>query len=312
MSKSPELLQKRINEFLKYHRYGDGECNGILLKAYSDKLSMGENDRFDLALFYAITYSIPSALKLLRDRERINENVLEYIEKNKQKIIFQSDRRYMRCNGLFEKTMNWYVNAGDIKERFESVCLEGNTIKLDKAIQHVKKWVSFGRFASFLFIETYVYLLGRDYLNTKFDWKNGDTATSGMLNLLGLDKEASYYDKTKTIPKNISVEWLDEKLDWLLESIRATGGNDNVSCVETSLCAYRKFFKGSRYNGYYLDRQLEEINQFIKNGQELESCRILLGLRSKIFDNRYLGEIGGWNGVRKKLKRLYINTGKVS
>lgn len=312
MSRSPELLQKRINEFLKYHRDGDGECNGILLKAYADNLSMGENDRFDLALFYAITYSIPSALKLLRDRERINENVLEYAAKNKPKIIFQSDRRYMRCNGLFEKTMKWYVESGNIRERFESSCLEGNTINLEKAISHVKKWVSFGRFASFLFIETYAYLLGRDHLNTEFDWKNGDTATSGMLNLLGLDKEANYYDKTKTIPKNVSTKWLDEKLDVLLGSIRSTGGDDNVSCVETSLCAYRKFFKGSRYNGYYLDRQLEEINQFIKSGQELESCGILLDLRSRIFDNSYLGEIGGWNGVRKNLKRLYINTGKIS
>lgn len=304
--------QERIDEFLKYHRDGDGECNGILLKACADSYNLNEDERFYLALFYAITYCIPSSFKMLKERDYIYTNPQSYAKKNKDKLIFQSDRRYMRCNNLFEKTLNWLTSSGSLRESFEKDCISNRNIDIQKAIDHVRQWTSFGRFASYLFIETLVYLFGYDHTNTRFDWNNGDTATSGMLNLLCCDKEADYFDKNDRLPSNVNIDLLDLNLQKLIKAINATGGNDNISCIETSLCAYRKFFKGSRYNGYYLDRQLEEIHWHIQSGIEIELCKTLLRLRKELFDGKYLGELNNWKGIRKNLKRLYKDSGVIA
>ena len=77
--------------------------------------------------------------------------------------------------------------------------------------------------------------------------------------------------------------------------------------VETSLCAYRKFYKATRYNGYYLDRMLEEIN--VMRGDYPEIISEVLDIRKHKFSPKYLGELGGWNGVRPELKKLYRETG---
>ena len=77
------------------------------------------------------------------------------------------------------------------------------------------------------------------------------------------------------------------------------------------MCAYRKFYKGTRYNGFYLDRQLEEIYHFKKQPVAADIVKDLIILRRKLFDDKYLGEVGGWKGVRKECKTLYQRTGKI-
>ena len=41
---------------------------------------------------------------------------------------------------------------------------------------------------------------------------------------------------------------------------------DNVFALETSLCAVEKFRKGTRYNGYYTERMLNEAAESPKYG----------------------------------------------
>ena len=41
---------------------------------------------------------------------------------------------------------------------------------------------------------------------------------------------------------------------------------DNVFALETSLCAVEKFRKGTRYNGYYTERMLNEAAENPKYG----------------------------------------------
>ena len=146
---------------------------------------------------------------------------------------------------------------GDNVEQFLSKVTENGIIKLGKAIPYVSSWELFGRFSAYLFLETFVELTGYPIENTKMDWKANSTATSGLMNVYGLDNAASNWDKYRKL--GVPVEKLDLMLSKLQAEIAKTGGSTNVTEIETSLCAYRKFYKGSRYNGYYLDRMLEEI-----------------------------------------------------
>jgi hypothetical protein len=81
-----------------------------------------------------------------------------------------------------------------------------------------------------------------------------------------------------------------------------------IVIVESTLCAFRKFFKSTRYVGYYADRMLEECKateEFMPKGVDIWE------LREKTVPERYRGEVNGWNGIRKELCNNWIKKGEL-
>lgn len=300
-------MTKRIAEFVNYHIHGDGECNNVVLKAWADKHKLNFEQRYELAYFFSITYCVESAIILFEEQRKVFEGVNAWVTKNKASLVFQSDRKYIRMKDSFERCLLQFKKVTPSKVVLSKV-MENGTIILSKAIPFVSSWELFGRFSAFLFLETLVELTGISIENTTIDWKNGNTATSGLLNLYGLDNAATTFDKTNKLI--VEKGQMDKMLADILAIIASAGGDNNVTKVETSLCAYRKFFKGSRYNGYYLDRMLEEIYAMQNDFPEIS--KELISIRALCFDKKYLGEIGGWKGIRKDLKKLYIKEGIIS
>ena len=159
-----------------------------------------------------------------------------------------------------------------------------------------------------MFCEMFVNLVEIPFKNTSIDWMHGDTATSGLLNLFCFDEAANAFDKTGKLV-GVSVQQMDVMFANVIKNVASAKGSTNATELETSLCAYRKFYKGSRYNGYYLDRMLEEIyamqESFPKESEEL------LKIRERCFEKKHLGEIGGWRGIRPQLKKMYIESGAI-
>ena len=301
MKSQPE----RLREFVDYHINGDGECNGVVLSAWADKHKLGEQERYDLAVMFSMSYCVPSAIVLF-ERARKTQTA-EELEKMKNSIIFQSDRKYMRMSSRIQTAMrDYWENHSDYAEFMAKTSTDGK-IDIAKAVKEVQKWKLYGRFSAFLFIETLARLLKAEVVNASIDWKQGDTATSGLLNLYGLDKAADVFDsKGKLI---IADAVMDEMLSAVKKAVRAAGGEDSVVELETSLCAYRKFYKGTRYNGYYLDRMLEDLHRM-----RPEHGRIvgeLFEIRAECYRPEALGEKTGWNGIRKSAKRLYRDSGVI-
>ena len=301
----------RLDEFVQYHMHGDGECNGVLLKAWADTKELETSERFDLAFFYATVYNIPSAVYMLKERGGIMSDSNAWCVANKSMLIFQSDRRYMRCNNALECTLDYFSHFLAGGKSFLCKTTRGREIDTSGAIKMCQDWPNYGRFGAYLFTETLTYLLGLESANRPaFDFANGATATSGVMNVFGLDAEADEFDRRKRMPDGVSIEQLDALLAMIADAVDKAGGDNDIACLETSLCAYRKFYKGSRYNGYYLDRQLEELMAYPSiNPSCADAVNELHELRAELFDHRYLGEFGGWNGVRKDCKRLYRDAG---
>lgn len=297
--------QQRMEEFVKYHIEGDGECNNTVLKEWVRRRNLSLQEKYELAFLFAVTYCVESTVICFenqRENGRLTDTQLQGL---KSILVFQSDRKYMKWKDNFERCMNyWYDNNRDAKRFLESVST-GNVINLEKAIKTVSSWVMFGRFSSFLFLETLVELTSYEIKNTTIDWKHGDTATSGLLNLFGFDDSANRFDKTGKLAMNTNN--MDTMLKFTIQNIAKAGGVTNVTEVETSLCAYRKLYKGSRYNGYYLDRMLEEIYAMEKQFPAVS--KELIDIRLATCNRKYLGEVGGWRGIRKDKKKLYKETG---
>lgn len=298
----------RMQEFVEYHINGDGECNNVVLKEWALRNKLTGQERYELAFFFSVTYCVESALILLEKHRKGSCLDIGQLNELKQILVFQSDRKYMRMKDSFIKCMLYFYENNRDSANFLYSVSDSGVIDLDKAIKKVSSWVMFGRFSSFLFLETFVELTSYEIQNTTIDWKHGDTATSGLLNLFGYDKRAELFDKTEQL--TMPIDQMDKMLFITLHNIEKAGGNTNITEVETSLCAYRKFYKGTRYNGYYLDRMLEEIYAMRKNFPSVS--QELIDIRLHKFDRKYLGEIGGWKGIRKDMKKYYLQTGAVN
>lgn len=300
-------VSRRIDEFVWYHMNGDGECNGIVLSDWAGRHCENAQEEYELAFLFSATYCVGSALILFREREELFENVREWSAKNKERLIFQSDRKYMKMKDSFERAVEYFCRNERSVLKFCEKVEDGGEVDIQKAVAIVSGWEMFGRFSAFLFIETFLRICGKGIKNGTIEWKKGNTATSGLLNVYGLDEEARAFDKTGKLL--VAEENMEEMLGGLLAEIERRGGNANITEVETSLCAYRKFYKGSRYNGFYLDRMLAEINAMKKSAPEL--AEELFEIRKRNFDEKYLGEIRGWSGIRKRMKKSYIETGLI-
>lgn len=299
-------IDERISEFCAYHRDGDGECNNVVLKAWADNHGLDFQQRYELAYFFSITYCAESAIILFLSKKQVFSHISDWVKQNKQFLVFQSDRKYIRMKDSFEKCLRGFENRSDGRIFLEEVS-ESGTILLSKAVPAVCSWELFGRFSAYVFIETFAALTGIPVENAKMDWKKNTTATSGIMNVYGLDNAAEAWDKTKKLL--VPLEQLDIMLMKLQMAISISGGSTNVTEIETSLCAYRKFYKGSRYNGYYLDRMLEEIYKMQAKYPEISAE--LLEIRKANFQHKYLGEVSGWKKIRTEMKKLYKETGIV-
>lgn len=298
-----EQLEKRLNEFVDYHIHGDGECNGIVLRGYADKHNLSADEKVDLAFMFSITYCVESAIILLKKQEEVFRDVDAWVAQNKTKLIFQSDRKYIRMKDAFNKCLAFYKENRSSLRRIKGL----KTLDLKYWIPEVESYPYFGRFSAYLYLETIAQLFDMQIINAKMEWGSGATATSGLMNLYYYDNEANLFDRERKLRPPFTEDVLQAMVEPVLWDIEKSGGNSNITMVETSLCAYRKFFKGSRYNGYYLDRMLEEIYAMQKNFPE--ESQELFEIREQKFDKRYLGEIGGWRGVRKECKKLYRDRG---
>lgn len=293
-------VSNRIRDFIWFH---EESCMADTivepLKWYLEHKGFDKTKKEKAVLIYSLTYSVPSTIVILDKIDEFEKEPYKFWEKNKEKLIFQSDRKYVKIDNAFVRAYFDFINNGIFKE-FDKF----DEIDIEKAVKIVCKSYFFARFSAFLFIETYSVVFGKQVKGFKIDWKNGSTVTSGMLNVLGRDEEANLWDKKRVLV--VGEDLLDKVLGELLK-IASTG--KNASIMETNLCAYRKLFKGSRYLGYYSDRVLEELNKTIKNFPECNDLKLLFRARKEVIPKKYLGEKNGWNGIRKEMKKHYLNTG---
>lgn len=207
------------NEYIKYHLQGDAGVEERMIASLCKHYKLSDWDSFRLIYFYTMTYHIPSALNMLLKGER-----------SKERLNFRTDRRYVRCNGAFERLL---VELK--KNKFHQIKSAKNT---QEAYDYVRSWFFFGRYAAFLFLEVYINVFKPNWVdNVKFGWEPKENYTKGAVLIVGSTER--------------------EKLDNFLQNTR-NDTKDNAFAIETSLCAVEKIKKGTRWNGYYTERMLDE------------------------------------------------------
>lgn len=222
------------SEYIAYHRRGDAGVEERMIASLAKRLCLSSRDTFRLIYFYTMTYHIPSALRLL----------LKPATTRQQDLVFRTDRRYVRCNGAYDRLL---------KELNPDMLVSLQHCKTTKeAYNTVRKWFFFGRYAAFLLLEVYCNCFRPDWHdNLRFKWEADENYTKGAVHIIG------------TSDRNA--------LDAFLEQAKIDT-EDNCFAIETSLCSVAKFVKGTRWDGFYTERMLQEADKSPDYRQIIYAC----------------------------------------
>lgn len=207
-------------QYIQYHNGGDAGVEEKMISSLSAYFDLSWWNSFRLAYYYTTTYHIPSALKLLF-----------YPNTPKEQLKFRTDRRYVRIGDNFQRIINQLTPK--LLEDLDKATTTTEQYKI------VSGWYYFGRYAAFLFLEVWAKLSGKqiiDDLVLKFEPE--ENYTKGAEIIAGTQEK----DALRAFIERAKIDT-----------------NDNVFAIETSLCAVAKLKKGTRWNGYYTERLLDDI-----------------------------------------------------
>lgn len=221
------------DEYIAYHKQGDAGVEERMIASLCHHFGLSAWDSFRLIYFYTMTYHIPSALAMLLEGERDIKN-----------IKFRTDRRWV----------------GMVRQRFDRMLIELDTEKKDsvdaskttsQAYAIVKDWYYFNRYSAYLFLEVYINVFSPQWEDDLIPgWEPDENYTKGAESIIG--------------------EGSKDELNIFLDNARKDTC-DNVFSIETSLCAVEKINKGTRWNGYYTERMLNDADQNPKYRQIIYS-----------------------------------------
>ena len=260
--------------YLEYHkestRVGDVDPQFGLLEYVANSLELNSTQRHWLAILLSLTYSASTAFYVIYefpDLESVNRGRLEeFWRLNKDLLIFQTDRRWIKSNDLFVECVMAF------KLRLKSIEGLKSYEQMELATDGVPQ---FGRFSNFLLGEGLTRLAGKSLYPKVMRIADTKSCYKGMLFHLGKEKisESEYNRELQSLIKNTSSDMYN---------------------VETTLCAYKKYCYGKRYIGYYIDRQCKEIQKMCRDPRTAGvGWDLLWEYRNETFSKFLLSEVTG-------------------
>lgn len=318
----------RLDKFVEY-QHEVPSIHYRVLGEYVKNNNLSKDDAVMMCWYMSCTYNEVTCVLLnhIFDWRSITpKSIKSYCQKfwesNKALLDFGSSRKYAKSMDWFPTLMCEFIKAthkqpykwltGIIKAQlyispessYEAIC------KRLEEFQYV------GRFARDLFMESICYLQG--YLGIELeepsmlDWKRCSNLTSGVLNIVYKDEEANQFDKFNRLPDNITEEQLTHYLNKIQKRIHTAypEQDDDINMFVGKICSFRNLFKSSRYGGFHHDRELGVLRTYEQTLPEYQYLwDELFELRKSMFPKRFLGELNGWNGIRRERKKLWLQKG---
>lgn len=290
---------------------------GPVMRHFFNTYHMDESDQVWWILLYSACYCVGTACILWREldyRTVRKSDLQEFWDKNKKRLIFQSDRRYIKNMNQFNDIAWEFVNRSKRAPwKYINQFVTDNPYQTyEKLYKEVSSWKYYGRFGTILFLYNLHKLMGVNLDYDKYDWKTGKTTTAAIFNAYYDDDRADEFEKDGKLTSE-EKEWLDNKLTAITKRLKNKYPEKDWTLmgITSDLCSYRKLFKKTRYLGYYVDRQQEEFSQLEQDWPEYEKMwQRLWKYRQRTIDTKYLGEKLGYNGVRKEHMLAWVARGE--
>lgn len=311
----------RLHKFVEY-QHKVPPVHPIVISEYAELKGLDADDCIIISWLISVTYCEITTLYLFEQldwRNLTRADIELFWEKHKPTLVFGSGRKHVKAADWFVSLMDDFLKiVGQHPEEWLKSLIQIDPVATYESIMAVAKSVKFtGRFAGDLFLEMLMHFNKKSLVNVQLeepeviDWKHCSNLTSGLFNAIYMDNEADMFDKTGFIAEE-HYSILQTGIHDVQKAIqlRYPEQDATIPLVITKLCSFRNLFKSSRYGGFHHDRQLENIVKYQKNYPEkAELWQILYNIRLKVFDPSLLGEVGGWTGIRKDWKKLWVEKG---
>lgn len=255
-----------LREYLAYHHIskeiGDIDPAHAMLRYICDRYELNIEQRYWLAYVYALTYCGPSTFFVYNefpDFETLNRGRMDrwWESYGREQIICQTDRRWCRSLNQFvdaiENYQHW-VGKRTQQERFHAIATGATSERrYDQVYREAATLYTFGQFTLFLYLEALDTITDLQLAPTDLDLNKAWSCRYGLYYAYGYREAVT--DSETPIPPELramtAATWQDLR--------QRVNDGSNVWNLETTLCAYRKYHRGKRYLGSYLDRQASEI-----------------------------------------------------
>lgn len=304
----------RIIDYLAYHvnssKARDIDPQNEAIMYLCDRFELNMEQRCWLCFLYSTNYCVPTTYFMYNefpDFATVDVSRLDrWWRANREKLIFQTDKRWIRSRNLFVRvfcsyrdlihsyshgTMSQYdaltallrPNA-DPAGNYGLLCTEFNIYY-------------FGRFGYFLYSELLHNVCGIN-VGVRFDIREAESSRNGLVIALGLEREAWTGHSGRALSEAEAAK-LNQGLQYIADLIARLDiepRHKSFWSIETTLCAYRKYKeKQSRWVGYYIERMRREI---VKMEQATDKehgggvCwRPLWEFRRETYQPKYLKEL---------------------
>lgn len=286
-------------DYATYHRQsmdaGDVDPSYSMLRYVCDRFELNVEQRYWLAWLYATCYCGPTVFYIYNefpDFENVDEGRLErWWRGNKQRLVFQTDRRWVHSRNQWVDMFRSYRSTiGPLRQEQRFGLLRSK----DRGLNYRNCWdafgrmYQFGRFAMFLYLEAVHVVTGFPMEPQTMNLAEADSCRNGLALAIGRPDLNTHGTKARLTAGQHAL--LQRRFDSMVEEMRAADPRNGVWNIETTLCAYKKYRYGKRYVGYYLDRQMGEIEAMQRRVPSGVDWDVLWAYRRESFDRCWLKE----------------------
>lgn len=303
-------IQEFKTYFINAYNIGDIDSNIWMSNYLVDRLEMNENQILWFVFLNSITYHLPTAYMIFNeypDLELVDETrIRKWWCEVQSKCPFQKDklkqRKYLPDTIIsYQKLLNGQQQKDFFDQKLSSTCANENFNLLWNVLYiNIKH---FGRFSVWNWSQMLTQICGYNIEpDTLFlGESNAESHTHGICYALGKydwAKKERLKDengkKIKIIHKFTQDEkqFLENESDLILNDLQREIPATKFE-IETVACAFKKMFRtnDSRYLGYYLDRQAEDIKSIENNGFSGVDWSILWDARDEMLSSDFINKM---------------------
>jgi len=294
------LSESRISQYLAYHKasaaIGDIDPGQAMLRYLVERYELNVEQRYYLAFLYAQSYCGATAFYHYNewpDLENIDFNRMErwWLARGREESLFQTDRRWPRSRNQVVDSFRSYsaLLCGKTQhEHFSQFNQPTPEERYNAILLWAKNIYTFGQFALFLYIEALHTTTLLDLCPTDLDLEKAWSCRYGLYFAYGLDDLVHDKQSYMEAPELTAEKWTELK-----STVAQLEQPPTIWSTETLLCAFRKYHRGKRYIGFYLDRQAVEIAKMQNSVRSGIHWDVLWQYRRETYDAQWLAEVDG-------------------
>lgn len=304
----------RIAEYIQYHvdssRALDIDPQVEAIRYLCERFELNLEQRYWLCFLFSTNYSVPTTYFMYNefpDYQTVDVGRLQrWWTKNRDKLIFQTDRAWIRSRNQFVdvfKSYQQWVQQWSNGENSQFLAVSraigtsGDKFIAYDIFRANFSVFQFGRFAMFLYSELLYNICGVP-IDVRFNLAEAESSRNGLVFALGVEQFLYTGRSGNTLTKE-ALSWLDYHLKYIAQQIDKLPINPRhktLWSIETTLCAYKKHkLNNKRWVGYYIERMRKEITKLeaLTNKQAGGgiSWRPLWEFRQETYQPQYLKEL---------------------